>query len=323
VSQPSPRFPLSDHCNGDLFFNPGGIRARTWREVLQWRCTSRFAPWPRWVELKPRPTPPALQAGQVRATWINHATFLIETDVGNFLTDPVYSKRCGPFGLAGPRRVHAPGVAFDDLPRIDAVLLSHDHYDHCDLATLRRLQRRHRPFAITPLGNGDLLARAGFTRVVELDWWQSHGESEALRVTVTPTQHWSNRLSGRRYQRLWGGFFVETGARKIFFVGDTAYQAEHFKNVRERCGEPDLAVIPIGAYAPRWFMSTQHCNPAEAVAIHREVGSHQSVAMHWGTFQLTDEARDDPPRELGAALAAAHVDASTFAILEPGGSITV
>jgi L-ascorbate metabolism protein UlaG (beta-lactamase superfamily) len=316
------RFPVSDHCDGRRFFNPDPIEPRGLREVLRWKFSSRPA---RWSTPPVRQTPPRspLHAGDIRATWINHSTFLLETPQGNLLTDPVYSPCCGPFGRLGPRRVHAPGLALHQLPEIHYVLLSHDHYDHCDLPTLRLLAQAHEPVAITPLGNRDLFARAGFTRIVELDWWQNHSPTPNLDITVTPARHWSNRLSSPRFSRLWGGFFIKAGSARLYFASDTGYHPTLFTEIRRKLGSPDLAMIPIGAYEPRWFMREQHCNPAEAVQIHCDVGARTSVAMHWGTFQLTDEGRDDPPLALRAALVAAGLTTNDFQIPEPGGSIAV
>jgi L-ascorbate metabolism protein UlaG (beta-lactamase superfamily) len=315
-------FPVSDHCDGRTFFNPNRKGTRHLHEILRWKLTSRPTPWPIYVATTPSPRP-SLATTEIRATWINHATFLIETPQGNFLTDPVYSRCCGPFGKLGPKRVHAPGIPLHELPNIHFVLLSHDHYDHCDLPTLRQLAKAHDPLAITPLGNRNLLTRAGFTRIIELDWWCNYTHTPNLSITVTPSQHWSNRLSGRRCSRLWGGFFLHVGNTCLYFVGDTGYDNTLFTEVRKRLGAPDLAFIPIGAYEPRWFMGEQHCNPAEAVQIHREVGARKSVAMHWGTFQLTDESRDAPPHDLKAALAAAALVPEDFRILEPGGNVIV
>ncbi|AHF93795.1 beta-lactamase [Opitutaceae bacterium TAV5] len=339
---PVHRFPVSDHCDGFRFFNARDHVGRNLADVLRWKFAGQREPWPARVNIAPVAPPPPPERGW-RATWVNHATFLLQSPAGNLLTDPVWGDRCGPLGLSGPRRVHPPGVAFGALPRIDAVLLSHDHYDHCDLATLRRLWRAHRPLAITPLGNGALLRRAGFTpgRIVELDWWQAHllpatgeggGGTEGIRITVTPAHHWSNRLSGGRNGRLWGGFYAEPGLSAaqgeragreatLYFAGDTGYEEGLFQKIRERLGAPDLALLPIGAYAPRWFMSVHHCDPADAVRIHRELGARQSVAMHWGTFQLTDEGREAPPQELAAALAEAGEPAERFVTLTPGGSV--
>lgn len=290
---------------------------------MQWRRTSRPSPWPAHVALPAQAALARPTDGGLSATWINHATFLLQTPTGNLLTDPVYAERAGPFGLAGPRRVHPPGVPFDKLPRIDTVLLSHDHYDHCDLATLRRLAAASQPLVITPLGHRALLARAGLRRVVELDWWQSHTLAPDFCVTLTPSRHWSNRLSGPRNGRLWGGFYLRTGRHRTYFVGDTGYDAEFFRAVGRDLGAPDLAMIPIGAYEPRWFMSAQHCDPAEAVQIHRDVGARLSLAMHWGTFQLTDESREAPVAALADARMASGLAANEFRALAPGESVTI
>jgi len=316
-------YPVSDHCDGRRFFNPSPTEARGFREILRWKFTSQPTPWPKKIPLSPPPPRPTIQTSDIRATWINHSTYLIETSQGNFLTDPVYSPCCGPFGRLGPPRAHAPGIPFHDLPEIHFVLLSHDHYDHCDLQTLRLLSQKREPLAITPLGNRDLLARAGFTRIIELDWWQNHTPAPNLCITVTPAQHWSNRLSSPRFSRLWGGFLIKASTARIYFAGDTGYHSTLFNEIGRRLGPPDLAMIPIGAYEPRWFMREQHCNPAEAVQIHCDLGARTSAAMHWGTFQLTDEGREEPPSELRAALFAAGLSPNDFQILEPGSHVTV
>ena len=313
-------YPVSDHCDGVRFFNPRQDINRSLRELLRWKMGSRPARWPSLVPVAPG-KPPSHAEG-ITATWVNHSTFLLQTPRGNILTDPVYGERVGPGGLIGPRRAHAPGVAFADLPRIDLVLLSHDHYDHCDLPTLARLFNTHAPAAITPLGNGRLLKAAGWPseKIIELDWWQSQITTSSLHVTLTPCLHWSNRLQGPRNSRLWGGFFVEAAGVKAHFVGDTGYDAELFTEIRSRLGASDLAMIPIGAYEPRWFMAGQHCDPKEAVQIHRDLGARLSIGMHWGTFQLTDEAREAPPKELGLALAEAGLSPDVFRVLAPGES---
>lgn len=314
--------PPSDHFNGKTFFSRGQVD-KGWLDVLRWRLTSRATPWPKQIEIASQPPPPAPQGEEIVATWIGHATFLIQTNRGNFLTDPMFSPRASPVAWAGPQRVHPPGLAIGDLPRIDAVLLSHDHYDHCDLASLRRLADAHAPVFVAPLRHQDLLAAAGARRIVELDWWQAHALGAAASVTLTPTRHWSNRLGARRNHRLWGGFFLALGARRVWFAGDTGYDAELFREVGRRGGAPDLALVPIGAYEPRWFMAAMHVNPAEAVQLHRDVGARLSLAMHWGTFQLTDEGREEPMRGLIAARAAAGLREDEFRVLAPGQSVVI
>jgi L-ascorbate metabolism protein UlaG (beta-lactamase superfamily) len=318
----------SDHFDGKHFFSPGSPPIATWKRVLRWWTSRRDrGHWPRWVKVKPvRPVPPS-ETGKIALTWVNHSTFLIQTPEGNFITDPVYSRRAGPFGIVGPKRVHAPGVALGDLPKIDFVLLSHDHYDHCDIATLRYLARRDAPLAVTLLGNAPLLRRAGYRRILELDWWDcadelaAPGASARATVTATPAQHWSNRLTGKRNSRLWGGFWINAAGRSLYFAGDTGYRERIFQEIRRRLGTPDMAMLPIGAYHPRWFMSPQHCDPVEAVRIHCDLGARRSVAMHWGCFRLTDEERGEPPRELGRAREAAGLAEEAFAVLAPGETV--
>jgi len=319
--------PPSDHFNGKTFFYPGERAERGLLDIIKWKLTSRAARWPRQIPFVPSPLPPAPPTEGVTATWIGHATFLLQTPTTNILIDPVFSERVSPFSWIGPRRVHAPGVALAALPRIDLVLLSHDHYDHCDFATLRYLARHHRPRVIAPLGHRALLAATGLTDVVELDWWQTHATGSdgigAPLITFTPSRHWCRRRPGDTNVRLWGGFFIRAGGRLVYFLGDSGYDDALFREIGRRGGVPDLALIPIGAYAPRWFMRSAHMDPTEAVRVHRDIGSRLSVAMHWGTFQLTDEARDEPATQLATARAAAGIDSDRFKVLAPGESVLV
>jgi L-ascorbate metabolism protein UlaG (beta-lactamase superfamily) len=318
--------PRSDHFNGKTFFHPR-VANKGLRDILKWRLTSRAASWPRPVALAPQPSPPSPRGDEIVTTWIGHATFLLQTTRGNFLTDPVFSERASPVQWAGPQRAHAPGIAFEALPRIDAVLLSHDHYDHCDAPTLARLVMAHDPVFIAPLRHHDLLMAAGAKKIIELDWWQAHAFSGDVVITLTPSQHWSNRLGTPRNHRLWGGFFLRFGAgpaaRRVWFCGDSGYDGETFRAIRLRCGAPNLALIPIGAYEPRWFMASMHMNPAEAIAAHRDVGARRSVAMHWGTFQLTDEAREAPVEALAASRREAGVGEEEFRVLAAGASFVI
>lgn len=314
--------PASDHFNGKTFFNPRH-EDRTWRDVLRWRRTSRPRPWPAVVPLVGHPPPPAPRETEWAITFIGHATFLVQSTQGNFLTDPHFGEVCGPLNRFGPRRVQPPGLALEKLPRIDVILLSHDHYDHCDLPTLRALARSHDPLVVTPLANAPLIRRAGLRHVIELDWWRAHSPAAGAQVTLTPARHWSNRLSGTRNARLWGGFHVRLGPRAWWFAGDTGYDPTLFRDIRNRLAAPDLAFIPIGAYEPRWFMAAQHCNPAEAVQIHRDVGARTSIGMHWGTWQLTDEGREEPLRALAEARAAAGLPKEAFRTLTAGETLVV
>lgn len=318
--------PASDHFNGKTFFQPDDLRpGGRRRDLLRWKLTARRRRWPEQVTAEPQAPPPVPRADDVVATWIGHSTFLLRTPCFTALTDPVFSDRASPFAWAGPRRVQPPAIALAALPPIDAVLLSHDHYDHCDLGSLRALAKGAAGDAVfvAPLRHRDLLASAGARRIVELDWWERHTLGQQAGVTLTPARHWSNRLGSPRNHRLWGGYLLTLGEKRVWFVGDTAYAGEIFRAVRERCGAPDLALVPIGGYEPRWFMESVHINPVEAVQLHRDVGARLSVAMHWGAFQLADEGRDDPVRELVAARAAAGVPEADFRILPPGASVAI
>ena len=315
---------ISNHFDGEKFSNLGEPPQRDLWDVLRWKLTSRAARWPERVEFPPQMPPDAPQPEGAAVTWIGHATFLVQTQQGNFLTDPVYSERIGPFRWAGPRRVIAPGISWERLPKIDAVLLSHDHYDHCDMPTLRRLAHDAAATIVAPLGHAALLSGSGLTApVVDLDWWETHRLAGGAAVTLVPARHWCRRRPGDTNKRLWGGFILTAGRRQIYFAGDSGYDESLFSEIGRRTGRPDLALIPIGAYEPRWFMREAHMNPAEAVRVHRDVGARQSVAMHWGTFQLTDEAREDPVRELAAAKAKAEISEGAFTVLAPGGSLLV
>jgi len=315
---------LSDHFNGKTFFQRHHAAIRM-RDFWRWRLKHRPAPWPAYVPLAPQPPPPAPRGDQVIATWLGHASFLLQSRHGTLLIDPVFSERVSPVSWAGPRRVHVPGIAFEALPRIDTVLLSHDHYDHCDASTLRRLVTLHQPRFIAPLRHADLFHAAGAPAptITELDWWETIPLPAGVAITLTPTKHWSNRFGTPRNHRLWGGFHLQLGPKRVWFAGDTGYDAEIFRAVRARCGAPDLALVPIGAYEPRWFMAPMHLNPTEAVQLHRDAGARLSIGMHWGTFQLTDEGRDEPVAHLVEARRAAGVASEEFRVVAPGESIVI
>jgi len=280
--------------------------------------TTRRTPWPAWIDdLPQRPLLRTVEPAVV--TFIGHATFLIQTAAGNILTDPMYSRRAGPFNAFGPRRVRPPAVRFEDLPPISAVLLSHNHYDHCDLRTLRSIAERFDPVVITPLGNGPLVRSAGIRQVEELDWWQETTRLPQLPITLTPAHHFSARTPFDRNRALWGGFMLVVEGRRLYFAGDTAY-APVFPDIRRRLGPIDLAILPIGAYEPRWFMKSVHMNPAEAVQVHLELEASESIGMHFGTFQLTAEGIDEPLRALEEALRATPSPSRPFRTLAFGES---
>jgi L-ascorbate metabolism protein UlaG (beta-lactamase superfamily) len=314
---PGHQGPQTDHFDGRLFFNPDASAGRSFADFLRWQRTSRPAPWPKWVENRTEPRlPSSLERGGIALTFVNHITYLLQFRGLNVLTDPVYSERVSPVQWTGPRRVRAPGLAYEALPRIDVVLVSHNHYDHLDLDTLLRLERDHGPIFLTGLGNRAFLEEHGLSRVRELDWWEETAADDAV-FTYTPAQHWSGRGVAGRNRTLWGGFVVAATGRRVFFAGDTGYW-RHFRDVRRRFGAVDVAMLPIGAYEPRWFMRDQHMDPGEAVRAHLDLEARLSIGTHYGCFQLTDEGIDDPVRELAAARARQGVPDDRFLALETG-----
>ena len=311
--------PRSDHFDGRRFHNPTGPLPKPFTAVPR-LMLERGEPWPRWVNVSVT-TPPARDGEAACVTFVGHATFLIQAAAATILTDPMYSMRAGPWNRLGPRRVRPPAVALADLPPIDVVLLSHNHYDHCDLRTLRMLARRDDPLVVTLLGNRRLVQSSGIRRVDELDWWQTSRRAP-LPVTATPAHHFSARHPFDRNRALWGGFVIEVEGRRIYFAGDTAY-TDLFTQVRARLGAPDLALVPIGAYAPRWFMHAVHMNPAEAVQAHVDLAAAESVAMHYGTFPLTIEPIDEPVRALAHAVQARGLPSSAFRAIDHGASLRI
>lgn len=314
--------PVSDHYDGERFFNPG--RAATSKGLgpfLRWQLSGNRSEWPEQVPVTPARPAPRVEGDAMVATVVGHAGVLVQTAGLNILTDPVYSARVSPFSWMGPKRVRAPGVRFDDLPKIDVVLVSHNHYDHLDLDTLQRLRERDRPIIVTPLGNGALMARRGITALAR-DWGGTVGISDDVTVTVERVQHWSTRWRYDVNRALWGGFTVTTPGGSVYFAGDCGYSDAFAETARAR-GPFRLALLPVGAYEPRWFMKAQHMNPAEAVQAFRDLGAETAIGIHWGVWQLTDEAIDAPPRDLAKALAAAAIDPARFPALEPGQAMAV
>lgn len=316
--RPDREYPVSDHYNGRHFHNLER-NARSLGDVFTWLRTRKPSKWPAWSENARFPLPAARHSTQLQdwhVTFVNHATVLLQIGPYNLLTDPVWSERVSPFKHLGPKRVRAPGLVLSELPPIDVVLLSHNHYDHMDLATLKWLQRRDQPMVVTGLGNAAILQANGISPVRELDWWQTVAYKE-LKIHFTPAQHFSGRGLRDRDRTLWGGLWVETVAGSTFFAGDTGY-GPHFRQIHERLGAPRLALLPIGAYEPRWFMGPVHMNPADAVLAHRDVQAERSLAIHFNTFQLTDEAITQPVQDLHTALRAQGVADAAFVVLQEG-----
>jgi L-ascorbate metabolism protein UlaG (beta-lactamase superfamily) len=310
--------PVSDHFDGRRFLNPGEPETdRSLRDVLRWRWTAPNNPWPGSVPVTP--VIPDARVERLRVTMIGHATLLIQIAGLNILTDPVWSDRASPLAFAGPRRVTAPGVALADLPPIDAILLSHNHYDHLNIATLRALHDRHAPLIITPLGNDTIVHRHIPAARIETGDWGDHFElgSEA-EAYIVPATHWSSRGIGDRRMALWGGFMLRAAGKLVYFAGDTGYGTGNiFREMRTRFGPVDLALLPIGAYDPRWFMAAQHTDPEEAIRIMQDLGARAALGIHWGSFKLTDEPWEEPAERLTAGLRAQGIDPKLFPALRP------
>jgi L-ascorbate metabolism protein UlaG (beta-lactamase superfamily) len=292
-----PRFP--EHFDGKRFYNPDAAQPRGFLDVFRWKLTSRPERSPRFVgDVEPSRPPGRVEDDGLRTTLVNHSTVLLQHRGSNILTDPIWSERASPVSWAGPRRRRKPGVAWEDLPSIDTVLLSHNHYDHLDLPTLRRLAARGDSTFVVPARGARLLRSERIGPVHELDW----GESLSLpgvTIHAVPALHFANRGIYDRNRTLWCGYVIECPERLVYFAGDTAF-GSHFAQIRERFGPPQLALLPIGAYAPRWFMSPVHMDPGEAIRAHEILSARTSIAIHHGTFQLADEGIDTPMKQLKA-----------------------
>lgn len=310
----------AENFDGDRFHNREPIEASPLDMIrLGWGFMLSSAPWPSWVEVEQQQIPADKPADAMSVSFINHATLLVQVDGLNILTDPVYSTRVSPVSFAGPKRVHQPGIALEDLPPIDVILISHNHYDHLDIHTLQQLSARqpgNEPVVVTGLGNRQLIADQGYPEVVELNWDQSHQMGD-FEIVFVECRHRSGRGLTDHFKTLWGSFVVKTPRGNIYFAGDTAY-GPHFKEAGDRYGPFTLAMLPIGAYEPRWFMKNVHTNPAEAVQAHLDLRSEQSIGMHFGAFQLTYEARDQPEIDLTQALQKHQLDPADFWTMEVG-----
>jgi L-ascorbate metabolism protein UlaG (beta-lactamase superfamily) len=301
--------PVSDHFDGKHFYNPrdpasqGGMHGTG--GVLKWLLTRRPASWRKWIDAPPGATPPErVNEGKIRVTFVGHSTLLIQLEGLNILCDAIWSHRASPLSWIGPPRHRAPGIHFDQLPPIDLVLQSHDHYDHFDLPTLRRIGAQWHPAFAVPLGVGARLTSqtiAQESQIQEMDWWQSADAFDKITVTAVPARHFSGRSVNDRNKTLWCGFVIESASGTIYFAGDTAY-GSHFVKIRVRFPEIRLAFLPIGAYRPQWFMGPVHISPPDAVRAHKEVGAATSIAIHHGTFRLADDGEQEPVTELQCAL---------------------
>jgi L-ascorbate metabolism protein UlaG (beta-lactamase superfamily) len=299
------RGPVTDHFNGEHFYNPGHSGPRGPGSVFRWLMNRQSGPWRKWTDSPPGPPPPQrVSGGRILVTFVGHSTVLIQMDGINILTDPVWSHRASPLSWIGPPRHRPPGLRLEDLPPIDLLLQSHDHYDHYDLATLRRIAAKWHPKFVSPLG---LRARleshgiSGGSAATELDWWQAVNISPEIKVTAVPARHFSGRGLRDRNRTLWCGYVIEGPSGTVYFAGDTAY-GEHFHEIRKKFPAIRLAFLPIGAIRPEWLMGPVHISPPDAVRAHQDLAAATSIGIHFGTFRLADDGEDEPVTELQRAL---------------------
>jgi L-ascorbate metabolism protein UlaG (beta-lactamase superfamily) len=312
--------PVSDHFDGTRFFVPGHPASNSIGKLLRWRLGGTRAQWPSDFPSPFQDKPPE-RAGELRVTLIGHASFLIQLAGLNILVDPVFSQRASPVTFAGPSRVNPPGIAFENLPPIDAVLVSHGHYDHLDVETLGRLHRSFRPLIIAPLGNDAVIrdALGDDARAEAYDWGDRVDLGSGVTLHLLPCYHWSARTLLDRRKTLWCAFGLRSPAGTVYHIADTGYgDGKYFRDAATALGAIDLAIIPIGAYEPRWFMQGQHVNPEDSVRLFGDCAAKQAIGHHWGTFQLTDEPIDEPPRRLAEALAQAAIEPARFQPFRPG-----
>ncbi len=313
---------ISDHFDGEKFFNPWNPRPKKglW-DVFKWRMTGERADWPESVETPPAPIPSAT-SDNLQVTYVGHSSFLVQAGNKNILIDPVFSDRASPFSGIGPKRVTQPAIAMENLPDIHAVFVSHNHYDHMDLPSLSWLAANRKPHFVTPLGNPRLIKPViGDCPITALDWHDGVDVGGGTIITLTPAQHWSRRGFSDINRDLWGSCFIKTSCQSLFYMGDSGFHAGLFQEIHQKYGSPDIALIPIGAYEPRWFMSYSHMNPAEAVEVHKILKPKKSMGFHFEVFQLTDEAFDAPRNHTKEKLAQHKITLDDFIIPQLGQSL--
>ncbi|WKD49801.1 MBL fold metallo-hydrolase [Microbulbifer spongiae] len=309
---------ISPNFENEVFKNTNPVNFLSFWEMFKAALESDVEPavWPEWIDIHTDTSPiKRVSDSNTRITFINHATFLIQTGEFNILTDPVFSERTSPFSFVGPKRVHRPGIAIENLPPIDVIVISHDHYDHLDLNSIQALAERDNPKLYMGLGVGARLS--GSEQIIELDWWESSRVADNFQLWFLDVQHFSGRWLTDRNSTLWGGFLLEIDGQKIYFGGDSGY-ADHYKRTFERFGPVDIAFLPIGAYAPREFFQEVHMDPSDAVQAHLDLQAGISIGMHYGTFQLTAEAINEPIKFLEEAKKKANIKPSEFITLEVG-----
>ena len=314
--------PITDHFDGVYFFNRKDEYVTSFSDLLKWKIFEKRAVWPenyssRYPAVSPNPS---LPRDEITVTMVGHATLLIQMAGLNILTDPVYSDRVSPIDYMGPKRHNPPGVQFEALPKIDIILVTHNHYDHLDLETLSKLVTRDNPKIYTPLGNDTIIKEAiGNADIQTGDWGDEFKHNSQLKVYFEPCQHWSARGTRDQRMALWAAFVLESDDHKVYHIGDTGFgEGKNYRDVAKKHGGFDLAILPIGAYKPRWFMKSSHQNPREAVTGLQLCKASHGLGHHWGTFQLTNEGVDAPMKVLAKALEKQELDQDRFIAVQPG-----
>jgi len=318
ISGPAYKGEKSDHFNGRTFVNQNGAKAKEFKDVFKWWAHRDQGEWNKVDSLKNYPeVKQRMENDALVVTYINHSTFLIQVGPYNILTDPIWSDRTSPVQFAGPRRMSPPGLNFDDLPPIDFVLISHNHYDHLDVKTVEMLEQRFSPQFYVPLGVSRFLHDLGIKNSTDMDWWDELKINTEVEIACVPAQHFSGRGMFDRDKTLWAGFVIKYKNKQLYFAGDSGY-GSFFKKIGNKYGPFELSFIPIGAYKPGWFMSPIHISPGEAVDVHFDVRSKKSIAMHFGTFPLADDGRMAPVEDLNRALLNKNVNNHSFIVLANG-----
>jgi L-ascorbate metabolism protein UlaG (beta-lactamase superfamily) len=319
IAAPKYKGAVSDHFDGEKFFNPSGLNSKELGDVIKWQREKREKGV--WFPVKDfsygeKPTP-SVFGENLRVTYIGHSTVLLQFDGLNVLTDPVWYERCSPVQWAGPKRMKPAGIRMEDLPKIDVILQSHNHWDHLDIINLPKIWQRDKPLIINALGVSQFMKQHGIDSAVDMDWWDEMTLKEGVKVTCVPAQHFSGRGTSDRNATLWAGFVISTQYGNIYFAGDSGY-GTFFKQIGEKFGKMRLALIPIGAFKPQWFMGNIHCSPEEAVQIHLDVNAERTLAIHHSTFPLADDGQTEPIDLLEKAKILRGVSDDAFFILKEG-----
>jgi L-ascorbate metabolism protein UlaG (beta-lactamase superfamily) len=322
-SVPAYKGPLSDHFDGKKFINPGGVQPGGFKDLMKWMRHRERGEWTEITTAEYGPAPErSINGDTIVVTFVNHSTFLIQTMGLNILTDPVWCERASPVPFAGPKRMRPPGIRFEDLPKIDIILLTHNHYDHLDIKTMKELAKLYKPAIYTPLGGSLFLENKGISNITEMDWWDETTILPDLKLICTPAQHFSGRGMFDRDRTLWSGFALMTEKGSIYYSGDTGY-GDFFNLIAEIIAPVRLAFLPIGAYKPGWFMSLIHTSPFDAAKIHQILNSPKSIGMHFGTFPLADDGMNDPINDLKIALEKEGISRDSFIVPEEGKRIVI